>query len=631
VYQDRRVWLNSGVSERHPVWETASRAPELPGVYLFRDGRGRVLYVGKAKHLRRRVVSYFLHAQTPKTVNMLARARALEFIVTRTEVEALILENQLIKKHRPRYNILLRDDKTYPYIKITTGEYWPRAMLVRRIEEDGSEYFGPFLGHGTAAKLMDLIRMYSQLRTCSWDLKPEGTLARPCLYYSMGACLGPCVAGLTTREAYENAVREVRLLLTGKTRELVKTLTQRMWEAAEREDYERAARYRDLAKAATALAEGQVAEFPGRGAFDVFGLCGDGHNVSVAVLVYREGKLSDKREYHFEGVEEPANGAFLSEFLPQFYEANPAVPGEVLLPFPVEDREALEAFLGAKRNAPVHLAVPQRGEKHRLVALAQDNAEEAFRLRFRHPKREGERLAAALQNVLGLPGPATRVECFDVSHTGGEAAVVSVVVWEQGKLAKREYRSFNVKTAVGGDDPGAIAEAVKRRYSRQLREQRPLPQLVLVDGGPVQLEAARRALEELGLELPAVALAKRFEEIYRDPERPPLRLPAHNEVRLLLQRIRDEAHRFAVTRHRRRRRSRRLATQLLAVPGVGPVRARQLLTAFGSLEGVRKASEEELARVVGRKLAQTLVQALGSGTAARAKPSAQGSAFPKGS
>jgi len=612
VYRKRKLWWNGGVAERHPLWEKASQAPELPGVYLFQDARGKVIYVGKAKQLRRRVSSYFLAEPSPKTASMLARARGLEFIVTRTEVEALILENQLIKKHRPRYNVLLRDDKTYPYIKITTAEYWPRAVLVRRIENDGSEYFGPFLGHGTAAKLMDLIRMYSQLRTCSWDLKPEGTLPRPCLYYSMGACLGPCVAGLTTREAYEGAVREVKLLLSGKTRELVKALTQRMWEAAEREDYERAARYRDLAKAATALAEGQVAELPGRGAFDVFGLCGDGHHASVVVLVYREGKLSDKREYHFEGVEEAADGAFLSQFLPQFYEANPAVPREVLLPCAVEDREALEGFLRARNNVPVRLLVPQRGEKHALVMLARENAEEAFRLRFRHPKREGERLAAAIQATLSLPSPASRVECFDVSHTAGEAAVVSVVVWEEGKLAKREYRSFNVKTAAGGDDPGAIAEAVKRRYSRQLREAKPLPQLVLIDGGPAQLAAARRALAEVGVVIPTVALAKRFEEVYLDPASPPLRLPAHHEVRLLLQRIRDEAHRFAVTRHRRRRRARRLATQLLAVPGVGPVRAKQLLSAFGSLEGVLRASEEELARVVGPKLARTLAKSLGS-------------------
>lgn len=602
--------LNGGVSERHPLWDVARQAPEQPGVYLFCDNRGKVLYVGKARNLRRRVGSYFGREQPVKTAQMLARARELRFIVTRTEVEALILENQLIKRHRPRYNILLRDDKTYPYIKITS-EYWPRAVLVRKVEADGSEYFGPFLGHGTAARLMDLIRMYSQVRTCHWDLKPEGTLPRPCLYYAMGACLGPCVAGLTTREAYEGALKEVRMLLAGKTDELAKVLARRMWEAADRQDYERAARYRDLERAVKAVAEGQVAELPGRGSFDVFGLEGDGRDVSVVVLVYRGGKLCDTREYHFEGVEVAADGEFLGEFVPQFYEANPAVPEKVILPLPVEDTEALAGFLEVKAGRSVEVRVPRRGQERVLLELARENAVEAFRLRFRHPAREGERLAAELQDRLGLPTPAGRIECFDVSHTGGEAAVVSVVVWERGKFAKREYRSFNVKEARGGDDPASLAEAVTRRFRRQMAEGKPLPDLVLIDGGPTQLQAAREALADLRINVPVVSLAKRFEEVYIEPGKPPLRLSENDPVRLLLQRLRDEAHRFAITRHRRRRRARRMATQLLAVPGVGPARAKKLLAAFGSLDGVRRASREELTKVIGPKLAEVVKRALG--------------------
>jgi excinuclease ABC subunit C len=592
-----------GGRSQHPLGEVAARAPELPGVYLFLDGRGRVLYVGKARQLRRRVLSYFLKDQPSKTVSMLSRAKELRFVVTHNEVEALILENRLIKDHRPRYNVLLRDDKTYPYIKLTTSEYWPRALLVRRIERDGSEYFGPFLGHGTAARLMDLIRMYTQVRTCSWDLKPEGTLSRPCLYYSMGACLGPCVAGLTSPEAYREAVAEVRLLLAGNTGDLAETFKKRMWEAAERQDYERAARLRDLARAVESLKQGQLAELPGRGSFDVFGASGDGRDLTVVVLVYRDGKLVDTREYHFEGIEESPEGEFFSQFLPQFYEANPAVPEEVLLPTPLEDMEALASFLREKRGKPVDVHHPQRGEKRSLVRLAQENAQEAFRLRFRHPRREGERLGQELQKVLGLPQPVERLECFDVSHLAGEAAVVSLVVWEKGRLAKKEYRTFHLKTAVGGDDPAAVAEAVQRRYGRQLREGKPLPQLVVIDGGPSQLTAATQALQQVGVQLPVVALAKRFEDIYLDAKKPPLRLPNHSEVRLLLQKVRDEAHRFALTRHRQRRRKRRLATQLLAIPGVGPQRAKALLAAFGSLEAVRKATVQELAHVVGSKLA----------------------------
>lgn len=599
------------MAERHPLWEVAVQAPEQPGVYVFVDARGKPLYVGKAKDLRRRVLSYFGREQPVKTAQMLARARELRFVVTRTEVEALILENRLIKQHRPRYNILFRDDKTYPYIKLTTAEYWPRALLVRKVEADGNEYFGPFLGHGTAARLMDLIRMYSQVRTCSWDLKPEGTLPRPCLYYAMGACLGPCVAGLTTKEAYSQAVKEVKMLLAGKTGELVKVLQQRMWEAAEREEFERAARYRDLERAVRVLAEGQVAELPGRGSFDVFGLDGDGHNVTVVVLVYRQGKLCDKREYHFEGAEVAADGEFLSEFLPQFYEANPAVPEQVLVPWELEDPEVLVGFLEAKAGRKVELLVPRRGERRTLLELARENAIESFRLRFRHPVREGERLGAEVQRALNLPTPALRIECFDVSHTAGELAVVSVAVWEKGRLAKREYRSFNVKVANPGDDPGAIFEAVSRRYRRQLNEGKALPDLIVIDGGPTQLQAARRALAELSWDPPVVALAKRFEEIYLDPASPPVRLAANDPARLLLQRLRDEAHRFALTKHRRRRRARRLATQLLAVPGVGPRRAKKLLAALGSLDGVRKASEEELAALVGPKLARAIKAALG--------------------
>lgn len=610
MYQALGVWWNGFVSDRHPLWEVAAQAPEQPGVYLFADSRGKVLYVGKAKDLRRRVLSYFGREQPVKTAQMLFRARELKFVVTRTEVEALILENQLIKQHRPRYNILLRDDKTYPYIKLTTSEYWPRALLVRKVQADGDEYFGPFLGHGTAARLMDLIRMYSQVRTCHWDLKPEGTLRRPCLYHAMGACLGPCVAGLTTREAYLEAVREVRMLLSGKTGELEKVLQQRMWEAAEREEFERAARYRDLERAVKALAEGQVAELPGKGSFDVFGLEGDGHDVTAVVLVYRQGKLCDKREYHFEGVEVAANGGFLSEFVPQFYEANPAVPEQVILPFAVDEPEALQGFLEAKAGRGVEVLLPRRGEKRKLLELARENAAESFRLRFRHPAREGERLGAEVQALFHLPNPVLRIECFDVSHTAGEAAVVSVVVWERGRLAKREYRSFNVKNAKPGDDPAAIAEAVGRRYRRQRAEGRALPDLMLIDGGPTQLQAARQALAEVGCQIPVVALAKRFEEIYQDPAALPLRLPGNHPVRLLLQKIRDEAHRFAVTRHRQRRRARRLATQLLAVPGVGPKRARKLLLAFGSLDGVRQASEEQLAAVLGRKLAKAVKAAV---------------------
>ncbi|MBI4916769.1 MAG: excinuclease ABC subunit UvrC [Acidobacteria bacterium] len=598
------------MSDEHPLLERARQAPEASGVYQFLDARGRVIYVGKAKHLKKRVLSYFLRSLQARTAAMVARARRLEFVVTSTEVEALILENRLIKQHRPRYNITLRDDKTYPYIELTTGETWPRALLTRRVLDDGNRYFGPFMGHGMAARVMELIRTRSQVRTCAWELKADGTLPRPCLYFDMGACLGPCVAGLTTPEAYGRAVDEVALLLDGRHQELKPMLDAQMWAAAERQEYERAGRYRDLLRALDELERGQHVELAGTGSVDVVGVEGDGRDASLVVLVYRDGKLVDKREFHFEGIEAPADGALLSEFLPQYYEANPAVPERVELPVRLEDAAVLAEFLASRRGRKVTLTVPRRGTRARVLELARDNAREAFRLRFRHPRQEGDRLAGALADALALPAPVHRVECFDISHTGGEAQVASLVVWERGALRKGEYRSFNVRVGEGADDAAAIAEAVRRRYRRRIAESAPLPDLVLIDGGPTQLAAAAAALSEVGCPAPAAALAKRLEEVFL-PGRPgPLHLVEHDPVRLLLQRIRDEAHRFAVTRHRRRRKARRLATQLLAVPGIGPHRAQLLLRELGSVDGVRTASHADLTALVGARAARALWDAL---------------------
>jgi excinuclease ABC subunit C len=600
--------LNKGVEERHPLLERAKQAPEAPGVYQFQDARGRVLYVGKAKELRRRVLSYFSRQLEPRLAGMLARAKRLEFVVTATEVEALILENRLIKRHRPRYNVLLRDDKTYPYVKLTTGEAWPRALLTRRIVDDGHSYFGPYLGHGMAARVMDLIRTRTQVRTCSIEI--DGTLPRPCLYYDMGACLGPCVAGMTTREEYAKAVEEVVLLLEGRHGELEPRLQAQMWRAAENHEYERAARYRDLIRALEELARGQHVEIAGSGSVDVVGVEGDGHDASIVVLIYRDDKLVDKREFHWEGLQADADAAFLGAFLGQFYEANPAVPARVEVPLVPEDATALAGFLKRQRGAAVRLVQPKRGQRARVLGLAQENAREAFRLRFRHPRREAERVGAEIASVLGLPKPVKRLECFDISHLQGEAQVASLVVWEQGKLRKGEYRSFNVRAGQGADDPAAVAEAVERRYRRRVAEGAPLPELVLIDGGRPQLGAAVRALSTAGCDVPAAALAKRLEEIYLPGRDRSLLLEPHNPVRLLFQRVRDEAHRFAITRHRRRRSARRLATQLVGVPGIGPARARRLLAHFGSVDGVRAADRPALEAVVGHKAAGDLWTAL---------------------
>ena len=588
----------------HPLLERARQAPELPGVYQFQDARGKVLYVGKAKHLRHRVSSYFSRRLEPRLVGMLARARRLEFVVTATEVEALILENRLIKRHRPRYNIMLRDDKTYPYVKLTTGETWPRAHLTRRVLDDGHSYFGPFLGHGMAARVMDLIRTRTQVRTCTIEI--DGTLPRPCLYYDMGACLAPCVAGLTSPEGYATAVEEVALLLEGRHKELKPRLEAQMWRAAEASEFERAARYRDLLAALDELARGQHVEISSSGSMDAIGVEGDGRDATVVVLIYREGKLVDKREFHWEGLEAAADAEFLGAFLGQFYEANPAVPERVEVPFQPTDAEAVRGFLEARRGARVLLSAPRRGKRARILELALENAGEAFRLRFRQPRREAERVGQGVASALGLPRPVERIECFDISHLQGEAQVASLVVWERGRMRKAECRSFNVRTGAGADDPAAIAEAVERRYRRRLAEGGTLPDLVLIDGGRTQLDAALRALAAVGCDAPAAGLAKRLEEIVLPGRKGSLLLEPNDPVRLLLQRVRDEAHRFAVTRHRRRRSARRMATQLLAVPGIGVQRSRKLLKEFGSVDGIRSAELDALAAVVGKKAAGDL-------------------------
>ncbi len=595
----------------HPLLVTARSAPERPGVYRFLDRNGRVLYVGKARVLRRRVLSYFRRTGlAERTRRMMALAAALDFTVTSTEVEALVLENTLIKRHRPRFNVLLRDDKTYPYLRVTTGERWPRVELTRTVREgDGHTSFGPFMGHQMARRLMELARTRFAVRTCALEI--DGSLERPCLYHDMGACLAPCVAGMTTEAAYREAVDELLLFLSGRHGELLPRLEAAMWEAAREEAFERAARLRDLVAIVRRLRERQDVEQPGQGDADVFAVHADGEHATVCVLPFRSGKLVDKREFHFEGVGDVGAGELLAAFLPQFYGHNPEVPGSVELAHPVErdEREVLERWLRERRGRAVRLVVPRRGAGARRVELAVENARSAFDLRFRRADGAGV-IGRRLGEVLGLPGPVDTVECFDISHASGKATVASCVVWRNGRMARREYRTFTIRGVEGVDDFAAIAEAVGRRYRRLRDENRPLPGLVLIDGGAGQLNAARAAVAVLGLELPMAALAKREELVWLPERDEPLEIDRSDPVHLLLRRIRDEAHRFAVSRHRRRRRKTTLTTELLAIPGVGPARARALLTRFGSVRGVEGASIEELRAVLGPRLAARVHRAL---------------------
>lgn len=598
----------------HPLLERAREAPEKPGVYRFQDRSGKDIYVGKARDLRRRVLSYFGRHDLPeRTQSMLARARRLDFTVTASEAEAFILENTLIKRLRPRFNVLLRDDKTYPYLKLTVGEAWPRVELTRRVRDDGHAYFGPYMGQRMARKLMDLARTHFQVRTCQIEI--DGKLPRPCLYYHMRACLGPCVAGLTTPEAYAEVVEELRLFLDGKHRQLLPRLERSMWRASENEDFEMAARYRDLISVVKRLGERQDVERPGRSDADALALWTDGEHATVCVLPFRAGRLVDKREFHFEGVGEVAPSELLVTFAAQYYEANPAVPRrvETAVEIDEDDRAMLRAFLRHTVGRAVVVANPQRGPRARRVALASKNARAAFDLRFRAPRSQALHLSRRLGEALGLPGPVSSVECFDISHSSGKDTTASCVVWQDGRMNKRQYRTFLIRGVEGADDFASIAEAVGRRYRRLRDEQRPFPDLVLIDGGVGQLNSAMAALDSLGLDLPLAALAKREEELWLPAASEPLRLDRSDPAHLVLREIRDEAHRFAVSRHRARRGKKTLSSQLLSVPGVGPGRTRALLHHFGSVRAVQNATVDELQRALGPHLGRHVFHHLHAG------------------
>ena len=584
--------------------------PDSPGVYLFRGDKGKLLYVGKARSLKKRIATYFgAGPEDAKTAALLRGFRDLETIVTRTELEALLLENTLIKKHRPRYNICLRDDKTYPYIKITTGEAWPRALVTRRVLEDGHSYFGPFWG-GLARRIMRMITRHFQIRTCTLEI--DGKLPRPCLYFDLHACLGPCVAGLTTREAYGEAVADVILFLQGRNEELETRLEAKMEASSGEENFEMAAAYRDALKTVRDVSERQVVQSLKGENVDVFGFFESGQDVAVVVLVVRGGVLQDRRDFFFEKSQELEPSAFLEAFLPQFYDANPFLPSEVHLPVNIGNPELLEEFLAARRGAKVSVRVPQRGASVDRLRMAEVNARERHRIRFRRTGGDEAVAAEKLGRAIGLSMPPHRIEAFDISHTQGTDSVASMVVFEDGRPRKSEYRLFNIaaQTLLEPDDFRSMSEAVERRYRRVKESDGPWPDLVLVDGGRGQLQAALTALDRLGVELPAAGLAKREEEIWV-PDRPdPIRLSRKDPALQLIQRARDEAHRFAISRHRRRRGKRMRQTSLTEIPGVGPARARLLLRRFGSVQALKGADPVEIAAAVGPVTARAVTEYL---------------------
>ena len=589
-----------------------ARLPAQPGVYLYFNRSGETIYVGRARALRDRVRSYLgAYGNDPKTDALLDEAVRLEVIVTDSVVEALALENNLIKQRSPRYNILLRDDKNYPYLQLTTGEAFPRVLVARSVARDGHYYAGPFLPATFARKTMSLTHRLFGIRSCNEVI--TGKRDRPCLEYDIKRCVAPCVAEVCSPERYAESVAQTRLFLEGKTDEVVVRLRRQMQEASAAEEYERAAHCRDAVRTVETLRDRQQKMATAQlGDRDAFGMKTGPDGAVIQVFQVRRGRVVERVELVAEGGGASAAGnepALVAAAVQQFYAARD-VPPEVHVPVEVEDRDAIEAWLSERAGRGVRVRTPKRGDRRALLDLASRNAALAYDARYSEDARIHNGAPAELQRALGLPQPPVRVECFDISTFQGRETVGSMVVCDGGRMQRSEYRKFRVQGSGRGkpDDFAAMHEVVLRRYRRLMEDGGPFPDLVVVDGGQGQLSAAYRALDSLGLgNLVAVGLAKREEEIYTRGCSTPLRLPKSSPALHLVQRARDEAHRFAVTFHRRARAMRDFQSELDLIPGIGPRRRRALLERFGSLANVRRATREELLPVVGPKLADVMI------------------------
>jgi excinuclease ABC subunit C len=631
--------------------EKLKEIPRAPGVYLHKDSSGKIIYIGKAKNLRNRVRSYFQSGRTGdfsygiKTDELVRQIADVEFIVTDNEVEAFILEASLVKKHQPYFNYKLKDDKSYPHLKLTVNEPFPKCIITRRIQNDGALYFGPFLPASMARRTIDLINRTFQLRTC--DIEIDGKAPRPCLEYHIKRCLGPCVKGLCTPEEYQEAVRDVRMLLEGRNTELADKLETRMLHASDGLRYELAAKYRDLRKTVIKLSEQQKMATTSESDIDIFGYYREGKRLALQLFTMREGDIVGRREFFWEDLpEEDFNPAeFLSEVLSQYYSsaggtgvssvnqaqhapvmsgvdlhrpnARPPsfMPREIHVPIDFADRELLERALSERKGRRVHILAPQRGEKRDMIDLVEKNAKLAFEQRFRVLKPDMKRVLEEMQETLELPRFPARIESFDVSHIQGSENVAGMVVCENGKMNRNEYRKFKIRWTEGANDFASMHEAVLRRYRRLRDEEKSLPDLILIDGGKSQLNAAAEAMRELDLEaVPMMGVVKPPLQhnqvaylLVKGREDEPVYLDSYSPVLRLIQMIRDETHRYAVTYHRKRRELRDFTSELSAIPGVGEKRKTRLLRHFGSIHKISEASVAELAPFVGRKTATEIV------------------------
>ncbi len=594
------------------IAEKLKTLPIAAGIYLHKNAAGKIIYVGKAKNLRNRVRQYFQSSrnQDAKTRQLVRHIADFEFIVVDNEVEALVLEANLIKKHRPRFNVLLKDDKQYPHLKLT-NEPFPKVVVTRKITRDGSHYYGPFLPASMARNTLNLINRAFQLRTC--EIEIDGKLPRPCLEYHLKRCLGPCVKGLCTQDEYLEAAADVKVLLEGKNKELAKDLERRMWKFAEEGQYEIAARYRDLHKTVLALGEQQKMATTAARDVDIFGFYREGHRLALQLFTMREGRIVGRREFFWEDLPEDDSfnaSEFLGEVLAQYYSTD-YVPLEIHVPQDFDDRETLAKALSERRGRRVRILEPKRGKNLHLVELVENNAKIAFEQRFRVLKPNSEKVLTELQELLELSYFPDRIESFDISNISGAENVAGIVVFENGKPARAEYRRFIIKSVEGSNDFASMQEAVYRRYRRLLEEQKPLPQVVFIDGGKGQLSAAAAAMQSLDLELiklvGLVKPPKRHNEIshllVQGREDQPIPFDRNSLAFRLILQIREETHKTALQYHRKRREMRDFTSELSEIPGVGEKRKLKLLRQFGSIERIAKATAAELTPFVGQKTA----------------------------
>jgi len=604
-----------------PEFEERLRAlPEHPGVYLFKDAEGQIIYVGKSIALRNRVRSYFASPRNldAKTRELAARIADFDIILTDSELEALILENTLIKEHRPRYNISLRDDKGYPFIKVTLNEEWPRVLKARRVEQDGARYFGPYSSTGSVDRTLRLLKKTFPYRGC--HEKIDGRRRRPCLDYHIGRCLAPCV-GYADPSVYQAAVQQVILFLEGKGDRVVQMVRQQMEEAATGLQFERAALLRDQLEDLEHVLEKQKVLSALAGDVDVIAFAQDDTEACVQVFFVRRGRLIGNEHFSLQGTAQEEAVQIMTSFVTQFYQAAAQVPETILLQHEIADRPVIEEWLRKKRGGKVTVRVPRQGEKRQLVDMVARNATETLeqlRLKWLSERQRQAGALAELRDVLSLPGLPRRIEGYDISTLQGQAAVGSMVVFVDGAPARGHYRRFRIRTVEGQDDYAMMGEVLRRRFRRATQagaedDKWELPDLVLVDGGRGQANVAAEVLREAELAIPLLGLAKREEALHLPGRPDPLLLPRDSVALYLLQRIRDEAHRFAVTYHRSRRGKEGVSSRLDAIPGIGPRRRTALLKQFGSLEALRRASEEELAAIPGmnRAVARALKERLG--------------------